>query len=231
LKKIVVFTGAGMSQESGINTFRDADGLWEGHDVMQVASIEGWHKNKEIVLDFYNTRRTQLKSVHPNHGHLALKKLEEKYKVTIVTQNVDDLHERAGSKDIIHLHGSLIKAKGETNKSQEIHWTDDIKIGDRDDHGAQMRPAIVWFGEAVPMMQEAAYTAEEADIFIIVGTSLQVYPAASLINYAPNRAKIYYIDQDPKVSHELAVRNEAVIIKGTANIDLPILVEKLLVEA
>lgn len=219
-----------MSQESGINTFRDADGLWEGHDVMEVASIEGWNKNKQLVLDFYNTRRAQLKSVEPNKGHLALHSLEEKFRVTVVTQNVDDLHERAGSKNIIHLHGSLIKAKSETNKGQEIEWTEDIEIGDSDEYGAQMRPAIVWFGEAVPMMDRAVYETEEADIFIIVGTSLQVYPAASLIHYAPIHAKIYYIDQDPKVSHELSLRSNAVIVKGTANIDLPILVEKLLAE-
>ena len=200
MKKIVVLTGAGMSAESGINTFRDADGLWEGHDVMEVASPESFRKNPELVLDFYNQRRRQLLSVKPNTAHVALTSLEEKYDVSIITQNVDDLHERAGSTDIIHLHGELLKARSIENDTIVYDCKDDIYIGDLCPKGTQLRPHIVWFGEAVPMLEKAAEITETADILIVIGTSMQVYPAASLINYAKPGIPIYFIDPKPAVN-------------------------------
>ncbi|MET2985189.1 SIR2 family NAD-dependent protein deacylase [Aureibaculum conchae] len=200
MKKIVVLTGAGMSAESGINTFRDADGLWEGHDVIEVASPEGFRKNPELVLDFYNQRRRQLFTVKPNAAHNALADLEQQYNVTIITQNVDDLHERAGSTDIIHLHGELLKARSIENDTIVYDCTDDIYIGDLCPKGTQLRPHIVWFGEAVPMLEKAAEITILADVLIIIGTSMQVYPAASLINYAKPGIPIYFIDPKPAVN-------------------------------
>ena len=181
--KIVVLTGAGISAESGINTFRDADGLWEGHDVMEVATPQGWKTNPELVLEFYNARRRQLKMVKPNAAHLALKKLEDAFEVTIITQNVDDLHERAGSRRILHLHGELMKARSTFDPDLILDWKEDIKWGDMCEHNAQLRPHVVWFGEAVPMMEKAIEEVSEAEKLIIVGTSMQVYPAAGLIDY------------------------------------------------
>ncbi|MDY7396659.1 NAD-dependent deacylase [Aureibaculum sp. 2210JD6-5] len=199
-KKIVVLTGAGMSAESGINTFRDADGLWEGHDVMEVASPEGFRKNPELVLDFYNQRRRQLLQVKPNAAHKALADLEQQYEVTIITQNVDDLHERAGSSEVIHLHGELLKARSVENDAMIYDCNEDIFMGNLCPKGTQLRPHIVWFGEAVPMLEQAAEITMTADNLIIIGTSMQVYPAASLINYAKSGIPIYFIDPNPAVN-------------------------------
>ena len=178
MKHIVVLTGAGMSAESGIKTFRDADGLWEGHDVMEVASPQGFAANPELVLDFYNQRRRQLFEVQPNTAHIALANLEKNYNVTIVTQNVDDLHERAGSTNVLHLHGELLKARSTYNEMDVQDWNHDLILGDLCVKGYQMRPHIVWFGEAVPMIEKAITICQTADILIIIGTSMQVYPAA-----------------------------------------------------
>ncbi|ADX67116.1 MULTISPECIES: SIR2 family NAD-dependent protein deacylase [Weeksella] len=194
MKNIVVLTGAGISAESGISTFRDSNGLWENHDIMEVASIDGWHRNPALVLEFYNQRRRQLKNVMPNAAHEYLAKLEEKYHVNIITQNVDNLHEKAGSTQVIHLHGELTKACSEKNKSLAVDWWDDIVLGDLAEDGAQLRPYIVWFGEAVPMMEKAIELVLQADLFLVIGTSLQVYPAASLLDFVPNNCPIYYID-------------------------------------
>lgn len=203
MKHVVVLTGAGISAESGIKTFRDADGLWEGHDVMEVASPQGFAKNPELVLNFYNERRKQLLTVKPNEAHFDLAKLESKYKVTIITQNVDDLHERAGSSNIIHLHGELLKIRSSENLSDVRVSEKDIFIGDLCEKGYQLRPHIVWFGEAVPMIEKAIEICETADILVIIGTSMQVYPAASLMDFVPNYTHIYYIDPKPaKVNNQ-----------------------------
>lgn len=194
MKKVVVLTGAGISAESGISTFRDSNGLWENHDIMEVASPEGWCKNPELVLNFYNLRRKQLKEVQPNSAHYFLKDLEEKHKVVIITQNVDDLHERAGSSYIIHLHGELKKARSEKNEDLILDWEEDINPGDLAEDGAQLRPHIVWFGEMVPMMDRAMEEVSDADIMLVIGTSLQVYPAASLIDFIEYGKPIYVID-------------------------------------
>ena len=197
---IVVLTGAGVSAESGINTFRDSDGLWEGHDVMEVASPQGFNRNPKLVLDFYNQRRRQLKTVKPNQAHIDLATLETNFKVTIITQNVDDLHERAGSTDVVHLHGELLKIKSTGNPENIKVWAEDIYIGDLCDNGYQLRPHIVWFGEAVPEMETAIKICYAADILIIIGTSMQVYPAASLIDYVQPDTRIFYIDPKPAIN-------------------------------
>ena len=176
---IVVLSGAGMSAESGINTFRDADGLWESHDIMDVASPIGWERNKNLVLDFYNKRRTQLLHVIPNEGHKALVLLEKYFDINIITQNIDNLHERAGSKNVLHLHGELLKVRSSKNENLTYDWTDDLKLGDLCKENHQLRPHIVWFGEAVPLLDKAIEITSKADILIIIGTSMQVYPAAS----------------------------------------------------
>lgn len=194
MKKIVVLTGAGISAESGISTFRDANGLWENYDIMEVASISGYYKNPQLVQEFYNKRRQQLFDVYPNRAHLFLKELEQYFNITIITQNVDDLHERAKSSHIIHLHGELRKARSEQNENIIIDWDKDIKIGDKAADGNQLRPHIVWFGEMVPMMDSAINEVKTADILLVVGTSMQVYPAASLIDYVKNNTQIIYID-------------------------------------
>lgn len=199
MKKVVVLTGAGVSAESGIKTFRDADGLWEGHDVMDVATPMGWEKNQELVLDFYNQRRRQLKEVQPNSAHLALKELEEKYEVHIITQNVDDLHERAGSRNVIHLHGELKKARSTFDDDLILDWEGDIKPGDFCEHNYQLRPHVVWFGEGVPMMDKAIKITSKADILLIIGTSMQVYPAAGLIDFISKDTPVYFIDPNPAV--------------------------------
>lgn len=222
MKKIVVLTGAGISAESGISTFRDANGLWENHDIMEVASPEGWKKNPELVLNFYNQRRRQLKEVEPNAAHYYLQQLEENYKVVIITQNVDDLHERAGSSKIIHLHGELLKARSEKNEDIVTDWHEDINLGDLAEDGAQLRPHIVWFGEMVPMMESAAAEVKEADIMIVIGTSLQVYPAASLIDYMKHGKEIYVIDPNsvtvPYNPYIKVIRKKAT--QGVLDLDL-----------
>lgn len=194
MKHLVVLTGAGISAESGIKTFRDANGLWEGHNVMEVASPIGWAKNPELVLDFYNQRRRQLLKVAPNLAHKTLKDLEKKFKVSIITQNVDNLHERAGSKNVLHLHGELLKVRSTKNEKLIYEWKKDLSLEDKAEDGGQLRPHIVWFGESVPAMHKATKIVEKADILLIIGTSLQVYPAASLIDYLPNGKPIYLID-------------------------------------
>ena len=225
-KKIVVMTGAGMSAESGLKTFRDANGLWEGHDVMEVASPQGFQKNPELVLEFYNQRRRQLLNVHPNAGHQALVRLEEKFEVQIVTQNVDNLHEKAGSTQVLHLHGELLKVRSVQNEDLVLHWEKDLVLGDLDENGHQLRPHIVWFGEMVPLLEDAARQTQEADIVIIIGTSMQVYPAASLIHYAPTQAPIYFVDPAPAVNPS-DFRN-LTILQQTAAEGVPTLVQELL---
>jgi NAD-dependent deacetylase len=200
MKHLVVLTGAGVSAESGINTFRDAGGLWEGHDVMEVASPEGFEKNPALVLDFYNQRRAQLKEVTPNDAHYCLAGLERNFNVQIITQNVDDLHERAGSSQVIHLHGELLKARSVSDTHNIIDWKDDINVGDVDDRGEQLRPHIVWFGEEVPEMERAIEVVQNADILLIVGTSLQVYPAAGLRNYIGSHVHTYLVDPAPSLA-------------------------------
>lgn len=196
MKKIAVLTGAGISAESGISTFRDSDGLWENFDIQKVASPEGWHENPELVLDFYNQRRRKLSEVQPNSAHIYLKELEKNYEVTVITQNVDDLHERAGSSNVIHLHGELLKSRSENDDSLIYDCPGDINLGDRAEDGAQLRPHIVWFGEMVPMLDKAVKIVEDCDIMLVIGTSLMVYPAASLIHYQSFDKPIYLIDPD-----------------------------------
>ena len=199
MQKLVVLTGAGISAESGISTFRDSGGLWEGHDVNQVATPEGFAADPELVLDFYNQRRRQLSQVEPNEAHRLLAHLEKRYEVVIITQNVDDLHERAGSHNIIHLHGELLKSRGVDNPNVTYSCTGDIHVGDKSPTGAQLRPHIVWFGEEVPMLEKAIAQVYSADILMIIGTSLQVYPAASLIDYVKEGTPIFYIDPNPSL--------------------------------
>jgi NAD-dependent deacetylase len=200
MKKLVVLTGAGISAESGIHTFRDADGLWEGHDIMQVANPAGFESNPKLVLDFYNERRKQLLEVHPNKAHHNLVDLEKEFEVTIITQNIDDLHERAGSSNITHLHGELLKVRSTIDESLILNWNKDLLLGDLCPKKSQLRPHIVWFGEMVPMLDTAIEITKKADVFIIIGTSMQVYPAASLIDYVKTNTPIYFIDPKPSIS-------------------------------
>ncbi|MCT3801749.1 NAD-dependent deacylase [Elizabethkingia anophelis] len=194
MKKIVVLSGAGISAESGIKTFRDSNGLWENHKIEDVASPEGFARNPELVLEFYNLRRRQLSEVNPNEAHYILAELQKDFDVHIITQNVDDLHERAGSENIIHLHGELKKARPVNDEESIIPWEGDLNLGDLDENGIQLRPHIVWFGEMVPEMENAATIASTADILLVIGTSLQVYPAASLLHYVPTGCEIFVID-------------------------------------
>lgn len=193
-----------MSAESGISTFRDSNGLWENHDIMEVASPGGWRSNPALVLDFYNKRRAQLKEVEPNRGHQILAEMEKDYEVQIITQNVDNLHEKAGSSNILHLHGELTKARSVANENFILNWTEDLHLGDTDSNGNQLRPHIVWFGEEVPAIEEAIPMMEAADLVIIIGTSLQVYPAAGLMHYAKPHVPVYYIDPKPATIYDLA---------------------------
>ena len=228
MEKIVVLTGAGISAESGLKTFRDADGLWEGHRVEEVATPEAWHKNPELVLDFYNQRRAQLKLSQPNLAHQSLAALEHKYDVRIVTQNVDDLHERAGSKKIIHLHGELLKVRSERNPDLIYTWQEDLTLGQKADDGSQPRPHIVWFGEEVPMLERAIKECISAQLCIIIGTSMQVYPAAGLVSYLDAECPIYYIDPKPHISHELKKSPRLEVITSSATEGVPELVDQLL---
>ena len=225
-KKLVVLTGAGISAESGIKTFRDADGLWEGHDVMEVASPEGWHKNKELVLDFYNQRRRQLHQVKPNLGHFTLAELEKDFDVHIITQNVDNLHEQAGSSNVLHLHGELFKVRSTKSESYVLDWKTDLNLGDVDTNGNQLRPHIVWFGEAVPALDEAIEITQTADFLAVIGTSLQVYPAAGLLHYAKSNVPVFYIDPKPATIYDL--QNPLEIIPMNATDGVPFLRQKLL---
>lgn len=229
MKKIVVLTGAGISAESGIQTFRDADGLWEGHDVMEVATPEGWRKDRSLVLDFYNQRRKQLKTVKPNEGHKQLVRLESQYEVHIITQNVDDLHERAGSKHILHLHGELKKVRSCQYETLVYDWEEDLNLGDKCEKGSQLRPHIVWFGEAVPMLETAADLCSQADVLLIVGTSLIVYPAAGLSRHVPAKTPIFYIDPMPKKNMELQLlKDQVTIIAEAASTGVKKVVDQLL---
>ena len=200
MKKLVILSGAGISAESGISTFRDAGGLWDKYPVMQVASIEGYEANPELVINFYNERRKQLLDVKPNQGHILCAELEKYFDVTVVTQNVDNLHERAGSHHIIHLHGELTKVCSSYNPNDPRYIRElkpeefEVKMGDKAGDGSQLRPFIVWFGEAVPEIETAIRYVEQADIFVIIGTSMNVYPAASLLYYVPSDAQVYLID-------------------------------------
>ena len=228
-KKIVVLTGAGVSAESGINTYRDADGLWEGHDVMEVASPQGFAKNPELVLDFYNQRRRQLFTVDPNAAHASLVDLEKHFDVNIVTQNVDDLHERAGSSNVLHLHGELLKARSVANEENVLSWKTDLNLGDLCENGHQLRPHIVWFGEQVPLLEKAVEITEKADILIIIGTSMQVYPAAGLINFIAPGTPIYFVDPKPSVSK--SEYGNLTIIQNTAAKGVPTLIADLIDKA
>ncbi len=228
MKKIVILTGAGMSAESGIKTFRDADGLWENHSIEEVATPEGFRKNPALVLKFYNDRRRQLLEVEPNAGHKALVELEKYYKVTIITQNVDDLHERAGSQHVMHLHGELRKSRSSINPDLIYDCTGDINVGDKATDGSQLRPQIVWFGEDVPMIQTAAEAVSQAQTIIVVGSSMQVYPAAGLISFAHGKADIYYVDPKPTLNYELNQRKNLTVIAEPATTGVRKVVDKLL---
>ncbi|WQU65612.1 NAD-dependent deacylase [Helicobacter pylori] len=214
MKNLVILSGAGISAESGIKTFRDADGLWEGHDIMEVASPYGWKKNPQKVLDFYNQRRRQLFEVYPNKAHKALAELEKHYQVNIITQNVDDLHERAGSSRILHLHGELLSVRSEKDPNLVYRWEKDLNLGDLAKDKSQLRPDIVWFGEEVPLLKEAISLVKQAHLLIIIGTSLQVYPAASLYTHAHKDALIYYIDpkaKNARLSQNIQCINESAV--------------------
>ena len=228
MKKIVILSGAGMSAESGLKTFRDADGLWEGHDVMEVASPGGWRDNKQLVLDFYNVRRKQLLEVEPNAGHIALTELEKKFNTLIITQNVDDLHERAGSTHVMHLHGELFKVRSTSDPELIYDWNKDLNIGDNCELGYQLRPHIVWFGEEVPMINHAIREVITADIMIIIGTSMQVYPAAGLVSVLPKGKPIYYIDPKPHISYELSIASNLTVIEEPATTGVNKVVDELM---
>ena len=221
-KHLVFLTGAGMSAESGISTFRDAGGLWENYDVSKVASIEGWYEDPELVQQFYNDRRIQLAKAKPNKGHKLIAGLEKEFNVSIITQNVDNLHERAGSSKVVHLHGELTKACNE-NKTQVVDiGYNPIRHGDKAEDGSRLRPFIVWFGEAVPMIEKAAEIVSTAGIVVIIGTSMQVYPAAGLIHYARRGVPIFLIDPN-----DVPAPGNVVVIKEKASTGMEILTEKL----
>lgn len=211
-KKLVVLSGAGISAESGVKTFRDSNGLWDEHRIEDVASPEGFARNPKLVQDFYNARRRQLKEVEPNEAHRILAELEHYFDVEIITQNVDDLHERAGSSKITHLHGELKKARPINCETPILDWEHDLNLGDLDENGTQLRPHIVWFGEAVPEMDKAMEITEQADVFLIIGTSMQVYPAAGLIHHIPENCEIFVID--PHLENSFS--NKAHFIKTSA---------------
>lgn len=225
MKKIVVFTGAGVSAESGINTFRDSGGLWEQYRIEDVATLQAWYKDQELVLDFYNQRRKQVLEAKPNAAHFAIAELEKKYEVHVITQNIDDLHERAGSTRVLHLHGEIRKSRSTLDErlTYDINgW--ELKTGDKCERGSQLRPHIVWFGEMVPAMEDAAWLTGMADMFIIVGTSLEVYPAANLVMYTSSACIKYLIDPNAKVP---AFTSGVKIIKEKAGVAVPELVKKL----
>jgi NAD-dependent deacetylase len=225
MKKLVVLTGAGISQESGIKTFRDANGLWDEYKVEDVATPDGWKKNPKLVQEFYNIRRREINTVHPNPAHYALAKLEEDYDVTIITQNIDNLHERAGSTKVIHLHGIITKSQSTLDPTlvYEIEGTE-LKMGDKCEKGSQLRPHVVWFGEDVPLIETAAGYCFDADIFILCGTSLNVYPAAGLIRYIPHTSPKYVVD--PSIPKDAP--HDFTKIEEKASIGIPALVELLM---
>jgi NAD-dependent deacetylase len=221
MRKLAVLTGAGVSAESGVKTFRDAGGLWEGHRIEDVATPDAWRRQPEIVLDFYNQRRRQLLEVSPNAAHMAIAEAERDFEVTVITQNVDDLHERAGSSRIIHLHGDLLKVRSTGDEQLIYDWRKDLVMGDRCAKGYQLRPHIVWFGEMVPMLEVAIPIVAAADAILVVGSSMQVYPAAGLVGFARRHATILYVDPDPKLNHELALRADLSIIAKPASEGVP----------
>lgn len=225
MKRLVVLTGAGMSSESGIRTFRDSGGLWEEYDVTEVATPMAWLKNQELVLRFYNERRRQLAGCKPNEGHIGLAKLEKHFDVQIITQNIDNLHEQAGSTKILHLHGELTKARSTVDPKliYDIGYKD-INSGDHCEKMSQLRPHIVWFGEEVPMMDEAVRLTNEADIFVVIGSSLNVYPAAGLISYAPKNTSLWLIDPNDVT---VPVNRNVEVIKEKASVGINILTERL----
>ncbi len=225
--KLVILTGAGISAESGLKTFRDSDGLWEQHRIEDVATPGGWQRNPELVLEFYNQRRKDVMKAQPNAAHIALAELENYFDVTVITQNIDDLHERGGSKKIIHLHGEILKSRSSTNCDLLYECTGNIDIGDKCELGSQLRPHVVWFEEAVPMMELAIDETSMAEIFIVIGTSLQVYPAASLLNYAPYQSKKFLVD--PNKPEIYTVKNLEMILEK-ASIGVPPLVKRLIKE-
>lgn len=231
MSKIVILTGAGISAESGIRTFRDAGGLWEGYKIEDVATPEAWRRNPEMVLRFYNERRKQLLEVSPNDGHYSLTLLEQYHDTIVITQNVDDLHERSGSKKVIHLHGELLKKRSSKYDDLIYPCMEDIQIGDLCERGFQLRPHIVWFGEMVPMLETAIDAITDASIVLVIGSSMQVYPAASLVAYAPPQAEIYYIDPNPKLNYELSRRPGLQIIPKVASVGVKEIVEKIILSA
>jgi NAD-dependent deacetylase len=222
MKQLVFLTGAGMSAESGISTFRDAGGLWENYDVQKVASIDGWYDDPDLIQQFYNERRAQLAKSEPNKGHKIIAGLEKDFKVSVITQNVDNLHERAGSSDVIHLHGELTKACNESKTQVVDIGYNPIHPGEKAKDGSRLRPFIVWFGEAVPMIEKAAEIVSQADIVAIIGTSMQVYPAAGLIHYARRGVPIFLIDPN-----DVPTFGNVVVIKEKASTGMEILKEKL----
>jgi NAD-dependent deacetylase len=216
-KKLVVLTGAGISAESGLKTFRDSDGLWEGYDIEDVATPRAWKKNPQLVLEFYNYRRREVAKAQPNAAHTGLAALQNDFDVHIITQNIDDLHERAGSAQVLHLHGEIFKMRCERDASLVYDIRDDIKWGDKSEKGFQLRPHIVWFEEPVPMIEEAARVAQTADIFVVVGTSLVVYPAAGLIHYAPPAIPKFIVDK--KIPYTTSIQNlTAIEMPATAGV-------------
>ena len=212
-KHLVILTGAGVSAESGLKTFRDSDGLWMGHDVYEVASPQGWKKDPGLVLDFYNKRRREVAQALPNIAHYGIAALEDEFNITIITQNIDDLHERAGSKKVVHLHGEIFKMRSEKNENIFYDIKGDINWGDIASDGSQLRPHVVWFGEPVPMILEAINIMPQADVFALVGTSLQVYPASGLIDYLPPGIPKYIIDKNPPF---IAAHHNFYVIKSSA---------------
>lgn len=226
-QKLVVLSGAGMSAESGVRTFRDNNGLWEEHRVEDVATPEAFARNPELVYRFYNLRRAQLKEVNPNRGHEIIAELEAYFDVQIITQNVDNLHERAGSSNVLHLHGELTKVRSMENPTLIYDWTEDLGATDRNEAGHQLRPHIVWFGEDVPMISKAVELVKQADIVIIIGTSMQVYPAASLVYYAKPAIPLYYIDPKPTINHELQMRDGLDVIEMGASEGMELLYKAL----
>jgi NAD-dependent deacetylase len=226
-KKLVILTGAGISAESGLKTFRDSDGLWEQYRIEDVATPMAWQKDPVLVLEFYNQRRKDVLRAKPNEAHKALAKLEDHFNVTVITQNIDDLHERAGSKNIIHLHGEILKSRSSDDPDLLYECTKDILMGEKCELGSQLRPHVVWFHEAVPMMEPAADAASQAEIFLVIGTSLQVYPAAGLINYAPHSSKKFLVD--PVIPGFIRIHNLE-FIEARATTGVPPLVARLIKE-
>ncbi len=217
MKRIVVLTGAGISAESGIPTFRDSNGLWENYRIEDVATPQAWASNPALVLDFYNQRRRGVQQAQPNAGHLSLVDIEKHFELHIITQNIDDLHERAGSKNVLHLHGEILKSRSTNNWQPKIYnCTGDILIGDKCEDGYQLRPHIVWFGEEVPMIETASHLVSQADVLMVVGTSMQVYPAAGLVNYAPSGVPVYVIDK--KIPEAAELNPDWILIEEAAGV-------------